>query len=285
LVRVITITNQKGGTGKTTLSALLACGLSELGHKVLLIDLDPQAHLTSFFVKGNELDKYPGSLHMARGGQFKIIPLQQSKGRGRIGLIPSKLSYLVEVYRGQMPLTDVYAVDRRIRREPAINKGYNYVICDTPPELFAPTVWALYAADFIIIPSNFEELSLMGAKLLIKEILPDIFAYKNLKVLGIVLTNITRKFERKTIDKVERNFVEKFLKRQIPLAFRNKFYRKSFFETIVYRHVELRDLVYRPRRWETPIFRIISKNRVLLDTAVKLAEEVINRVEYFQELQ
>ncbi|EZQ11346.1 chromosome partitioning protein [Candidatus Acidianus copahuensis] len=166
-LKVILLINQKGGTGKTTLSALIAIGLALLGKKVLLIDADPQAHLSSFFIKTNELDTYQGVLHMARGEKFKIIPVNIGKIKGKLGLIPSNLSYLVDVYRGQIPLTDPYALHKRLYREPAITKDYEWVIIDTPPELFAPTIWALYASNYLIIPSNLEELPLMGVRILI----------------------------------------------------------------------------------------------------------------------
>jgi len=69
---------------------------------------------------------------------------------------------------------DPFALYKRLMMEPTINKNYDYVLCDTPPELFAPTVWGLYAADFIIVPSNLEELSLAGVKLLLRDVLPEV---------------------------------------------------------------------------------------------------------------
>ncbi len=106
MVKVISITNQKGGTGKTTLSAILAYGLNLLNKRVLLIDLDPQAHLSSFFVKVSELDKFQESFHLARGDRFKIVKINN-----KLGLIPSRLSYIIAAYRGEMPSGDPFAID------------------------------------------------------------------------------------------------------------------------------------------------------------------------------
>jgi len=71
--KVITITNQKGGTGKTTLTALLAYGLAIRGRRVLMLDLDPQSHLSSLFLRINEVENISdGVLELATQGRFKI---------------------------------------------------------------------------------------------------------------------------------------------------------------------------------------------------------------------
>ncbi len=287
MVTVITITNQKGGTGKTTLSALLAFALTELNKKVLLIDLDPQAHLSSFFIKPNDLENIEGSLHMALGQRFKIVKIND-----RLGIIPSRLDYMVRAYRGELPMTRPYAIDERLRRpsrlrmEPAITGRYDYVIIDTPPELYPPTIWGLYAADYIIIPSNLEELSLMGVRLLIKDILPDVFLYSKheVKVLGIALTNITKRYRPETIEKIN-NAIVKFIRDKIPRTLHNRFYVRPLFKTIIHRHNELRDVVYRPRRWEIPISRIMRRNEELFNEVREFGKEVLDRETLFQHLQ
>jgi chromosome partitioning protein len=283
LMKVITITNQKGGVGKTVLSALLAYGLLKVGKRPLLMDLDPQAHLTSFFIKSNELDAHQGSLHLARGERFEIVSINVSKDN-KIGLIPSRLTYMIDAFRGQLPLQDMYAVDKRLRTEPAINKNYDYVICDTPPELFAPTVWALYAADIIIIPINNEELSILGAKMLIQHILPSVFPYKkDLKVLGLVLTNITYRWKIDTIKRLNEK-ITNFIKNQ-SLAFKPYYYKDPLFNTTIHRENELKDLPYRPKRWETPLFRIMDRTPELNEEVVNFAHEVLQREQNFYPLQ
>ena len=282
-MKVIAITNQKGGVGKTVLSALLAYGLLKAGKHPLLMDLDPQAHLTSFFIKSNELDSHQGSLHLARGERFEIVPINVS-GSSKIGLIPSRLTYMIDAFRGQLPLQDMYAVDKRLRTEPAINRDYDYVICDTPPELFAPTVWALYAADIIIIPINAEELSILGAKMLIQHILPSIFPYKkDLKVLGLVLTNITHHWKTGAI-KILGERITNFIKNQ-SLVFKHHYYKDPLFNTMIHRENELKDLPYRPKRWETPLFRIMGRNPELNEEVIRFTYEVLQREQNFYPLQ
>lgn len=289
MVTVITVANQKGGTGKTTLSALLAYALGELDKRVLLIDLDPQSHLSTFFIKVSDLENVEGSLHMALGQHFEIKPITDE-----LDIVPSRLDYMIRAYRGEMPLTRPHAIDERLRglrsptrlrREPAITRTYDYVVIDTPPELYSPTIWGLYAADYIVIPSNLEELSLMGVRLLIKDILPDVFQYskRECKVLGIALTNVIRRYKPETMDKIN-DAIKKFIQRDIPMTLRDRFYARPLFKAVIHRYNELKDIVYRPKRWEIPLFRIIRMNRELYNEVVEFGKEVIDRETYFQPL-
>ena len=285
--KVITIANQKGGTGKTTLTALLAYGLALRGHRVLLLDLDPQSHLSSLFLKINDIENVTnGVLEFAAGARFEIRKIQIAPGRVKeIGLIPSGINYILNVYRGQIPAWDPNAIYKRIMKEPAIMRNYDYVICDTPPELFPPTIWGLYAADYLIIPTNLEELSLAGVKILFKEIIPDVIlnSKKELKVLGIAIVNVTRKYKTETIKNLEDKFI-KFIK-HLPSSIYNRVYRNPFFETIIFRHSELKDLPYRPKRWEIPLSRIIESSSELKNEVLKFGKEVEERIERFEGLQ
>jgi len=279
--KIITITNQKGGTGKTTLTALLGYGLASRGYNVLLMDLDPQAHLSSLFLKINEVENISdGVIQMAQGLHFKIRDINLGT-KGRVGLIPSGLNYIVQVFRGQIPSWDSMAIYTRISREPAIN-SFNFVLCDTPPELFPPTIWGLYAADFVIIPSNWEELSFAGVKILLRDVLPEVIygSKKELRILGIILTNIVRRIKQSTIDSVGNNLL-KFIRR-LPPVIMERFYEKPILNTCVYRYNELRDLMYRPRRWELPLRRVINHNNELSGNVAQLTSEVIDRIQNFR---
>ncbi len=281
--RVITITNQKGGTGKTTLTALLGYGLASRGYNVLLIDLDPQAHLSSLFLKIDEIENVDdGAIQMAQGLRFKMRNINLGT-RGEIRLIPSGLNYIVQVFRGQIPSWDPMAIYTRISTEPAI-KGFDFVLCDTPPELFPPTIWGLYAADFVIIPSNLEELSIAGVKLLLSAVLPEVIyrSKKELRILGVVFTNIVRKVGQGTIDGIG-NGLLRFIRR-LPPVVAERFYEKPIFNAHMYRYDELRDLVYRPRRWELPLRRVIERNNELSGSVAQLTLEVINRIQNFKGL-
>ncbi|MEZ0346103.1 MAG: ParA family protein [Infirmifilum sp.] len=282
--RVIAITNQKGGTGKTTLTALLAYGLVKRGFRVLMVDLDPQAHLSSFFIKANELEHIDnGVLEATSGQRFQIRKVNIDTGRGILGLIPSGLNYIIKVYRGQIAAWDPFALYARLSTEVAINRGYDYVLCDTPPELFIPTLWGLYAADHIIIPSNLEELSLLGVKLLLREVIPDIVIRKKEppKTLGVVLINVTKKVSESTINKL-RESLRRFIEEKMPASVRSHIYENPFFDTVIHRYDDLRDLPYRPRRHEIPLGRVLRKNKDLEREVESFVNEVLNRINSFR---
>jgi len=277
--KVITITNQKGGTGKSTLTALLGYELASRGYNILLLDLDPQAHLSSFFIPVKELEYITdGVIQMATGEEFKIRKVNLNT-KGKLDIIPSGLNYIVAVYRGRLPLTYPFAIYDRISKEPFINKSYDYILCDTAPELFAPTLWGLYAADYILIPTNNEELSFAGIKLLIKEVLPDVIMHsrKDLKVLGIVLVNVVKRIRQDSLNQLSQYFT-KYLN-QLPSTIKDLFYKKPIFDTVVYRYQELRDLIYTPRRKGMPLDRLVRRSKNLQQNLSNLSDELLKRIQ------
>ncbi|HWQ18091.1 MAG: ParA family protein [Sulfolobales archaeon] len=295
--KVITITNQKGGTGKTTLTALLGYALAEKGHRVLLIDLDPQTHLSSFFIKTDQLeDTSDGSFELIEGYRWRIRPvLRALKSGGKLDLIPSGVNYMIKSYRGQLSSARTFALRTKISTEVAINQNYDYVLCDTPPELYPPTTWGLYAADYLLIPMNTEELSFAGVKLFLKHIFPDLVrelrtAEKDIKLLGIVYVNVLRPKRRtgrgslgrlKIIEEMSRK-LERFIRDELDYILRQYIYNPPVFNTIIHRDSTLRDLPYRPRRRAIPLQRILSKKP--MDEVFRLAEEVVERINNFRGL-
>jgi len=91
-----------------------------------MIDLDPQAHLSLMFLKiSTILNVRDGSLQMAQNLYFQIRHVGFGSSGVKADLIPSGLNYILEVFRGQIPSQDPFALYSRISREPATNKYYN----------------------------------------------------------------------------------------------------------------------------------------------------------------
>lgn len=88
---------------------------------------------------------------MLKTAFLKLVSIEHSKFRtrpinlgiekaGKAGLIPSGINYVIRVYSGKVPAWRPLALYLRIITEPAVNRDYEYVVCDTPPELFPPTM-------------------------------------------------------------------------------------------------------------------------------------------------
>ncbi|MFO1032336.1 MAG: AAA family ATPase [Planctomycetota bacterium] len=160
----IAVINQKGGVGKTTTTVNLGASLARRGHKVLLLDMDPQANLTVHVDKRPDLES--NTLTNLLVEDVPLKDLVQPTGMPNLFVVPSDTS-----------LAGVEQVlANRIGRETILRealevfpagKEFDFVLFDCPPSLGVLSANALVAADFVVIPMQAEYLSLQGmAKLL-----------------------------------------------------------------------------------------------------------------------
>jgi len=164
-MKIISLINQKGGCGKTTTAVNLAAALSRLNKKVLLLDLDPQAHTTVYL--GKDPDSYSLTslsifdYYLGKKTTFEladlVVPIEKN-----LDLIPSNisLSALEQETTGstnRMTVLDHFlAVDNKF--------SYDYVIIDCPPNLGVLTFNALLASNQIIIPIDISTFALRALK-------------------------------------------------------------------------------------------------------------------------
>jgi len=208
MAKIITLSNHKGGVGKTTSSINIGAGLNKLGKKVLLIDLDPQANLSqSLGVVDAEVNIY-GALR----GFYKLTPIKILKG---LDLIPSTLELSgAEIEMIGEPGRE-YILKQTI--EPIKNK-YDFIIIDSPPSLGLLTINSLTASDEVIIPLQAQFLALQGlVKLMevIKKI--QLRLNKDLELGGVFVTQFDNRkvLNRNVLETIKDHFKDQVFKTKI----------------------------------------------------------------------
>lgn len=163
--KIIAVTNQKGGVGKTTTCVNLAASLVATKKKVLLIDLDPQGNATM----GSGIDKndVEYSIYDVLVHNKPIAEVSIPAETCGYDMIPSN----ADVTAAEVELLDLQGKEFRLRDALAIERAeYDYIIVDCPPSLNMLTVNALAAAQGVIIPMQCEYYALEGLSALLNTI-------------------------------------------------------------------------------------------------------------------
>lgn len=163
--RIIAVTNQKGGVGKTTTCVNLAASLVATKKKVLLIDLDPQGNATM----GSGIDKndVEHSVYDVLVHGMPIAEVSIMAETSGYEMIPSN----ADVTAAEVELLRIEGKEFRLRDALAIERAeYDYIIIDCPPSLNMLTVNALAAAHGVIIPMQCEYYALEGLSALVHTI-------------------------------------------------------------------------------------------------------------------
>lgn len=153
MAKVISVSNQKGGVGKTTTSLALATGLQVKGYQVLAIDMDPQANFT--FSLGGEGDDGPTVYELLRGDVQPRFAIQRTSFvdliASSIVLSGAELEFTAEGRE--------YILKNVLK---PLHSRYDYIVIDSPPALGFLTVNSLAASDYMVIPMLADIFSLQG---------------------------------------------------------------------------------------------------------------------------
>lgn len=181
-MRRIAVTNQKGGVGKTTTTANLAAALAQRGQRVLLIDLDPQAHLTTHF--GLDASASVGVYELLTEPSARAADMLQTTEQN-LTIVPARMdlaaaeSELISVVGREVILRDKLA---------ALNDGFDWLLIDCPPSFGVLTLNALSAVEEVLVPLQAHFLALQGVSRLLETVgLVALRINPALRVAGFVL--------------------------------------------------------------------------------------------------
>ena len=212
--KIIAITNQKGGVGKTTTAVNLTACLAELGKRVLLIDTDPQGNATSgFSVNKLEQENTIYELLLGEAGIQECIIKDVLPG---ISVIPAN----VNLAAAEIELIGIENKEFILKKEVEyIMDDYDYIIIDCPPALNTLTLNAMTTANSVIVPIQCEYLALEGLSDLIQTInLVRDRLNPALDLEGIVFTMFDSRtvLSSQVVADVSEHFPDKIYKTHIP---------------------------------------------------------------------
>jgi chromosome partitioning protein len=216
--RVITVANQKGGVGKTTSAVNLAFALSQLGRRVLLIDLDPQGNATSGLACSEEIRNSLAS------GKTIYEALISGASIDEIAHMVRPNLYLAaagaDLVGAEIEMATMAGRERRLRALLyGVRDKYNIVLIDTPPSLGLLTLNALVASDTVLVPMQCEYYALEGLSALlgtIKRVKEQL--RPSLEIEGLVLTmfDSRNRLSHEIAREVRQHFPDKVFKSIIP---------------------------------------------------------------------
>ena len=203
--RIIAIANQKGGVGKSTTAVSLGAALAEAGHRVLVVDLDPQGNASTGM----------GVKHDAR--ETTIYDVLSSEASIRDALVPSAVEGLdgvpstIDLAGAEIELVSVFSRETRLRKalEPVAEGTYDFIFLDCPPSLGLLTINALAAAQELLVPIQCEYYALEGLGQLLRNVgLVQQNVNPQLRLTGIVMTmfDSRTKLAEQVVEEVRRYF-------------------------------------------------------------------------------
>jgi chromosome partitioning protein len=220
--KIIAVSNQKGGVGKTTTAINLAAALAITGKRVLLVDVDPQGNLTSGVGLKEQASDSPTVYEAltAEAEQDATLPILSTSVEN-LFLAPANRN----LAGAEIELVGLPQREMRLRNliEP-VRENYDYILIDTPPSLGLLTINALVASDAVLIPLHCEYFALEGIADLVATLRRiRSMLNPNLDIQGVLLTMHD---ERTNLGQQVANDIRKF-------------FQEKVFETVIPRNVRL----------------------------------------------
>lgn len=257
MCKIIAITNQKGGVGKTTTSVNLGACLASLGKKVLLVDIDPQGNTTSGIginkadVEYCIYDVLINDIHPKDAAVETKIP--------NLSIIPAT----IQLAGAEIELVPTISREVRLKKSLQLLKhNYDYILIDCPPSLGILTVNSLTAADSVIIPIQCEYYALEGLSQLLNTVrLVQKHLNTTLLIEGVLLTM----FDARTNLGIQ--VIEEV----------KKYFQQKVYQTIIPRNVRLSEapshgqsiITYDPRSKGAGVYLELAKEVISLEQTAR----------------
>lgn len=210
-MKILAITNNKGGVAKTTSVQNIGAAFEQLGKKVLIVDLDPQGNLSSSFgIDIDNLDKTVYDAMKDRDANKYIIKISD-----KLHILPSNLILeKANIEFSSLPVRELI-LDKTLK---SLTEKYDICMIDTSPSLSLLTTNAISCADSVYIPVKAGFFEMKGSKLLIdliNELKNDI--NQKLEIKGIFITQYDARtnISQAVIDAIDKNMPNKLLKTRI----------------------------------------------------------------------
>ncbi|GFN31300.1 ParA family protein [Paenibacillus xylaniclasticus] len=257
MAKIIAITNQKGGVGKTTTSVNLGACMASLGKRVLLVDIDPQGNTTSgiginkadvenciYDILVNEVPPKDAVAKTAIPG-LDVIPATIQLAGAEIEMVST--------------------ISREVRLKRALHQlkpDYDYILIDCPPSLGLLTINSLTAADSVLIPIQCEYYALEGLSQLLNTVrLVQKHLNTNLQIEGVLLTM----FDARTNLGIQ--VIEEV----------KKYFQQKVYQTIIPRNVRLSEapshgqaiITYDPRSKGAEVYLELAKEVIMYEQAAR----------------
>lgn len=186
-MKIISVSNVKGGVGKTSTAAILSAGLTQRGNNVLMIDSDPQTNLTMCFLP-EPPDGTPSIYHVYADG--KSLDEVRTSIKENLDLIIGDF----ELCNADMQFLKAGRLKMLRKAIKGIKSDYDFIVIDTPPNLGILSLNAFLVSDYIIVPMAADSFSLKGVRLL-KQTLDEVTeeTEKAVSVTGLLLTKYTNR--------------------------------------------------------------------------------------------
>lgn len=212
--KIIAVSNQKGGVGKTTTTVNVAACLAKLGKKVLLVDIDPQGNSTSGL--GIDKRRCEKTVYDCLVNEEKAENVIVETDYENLFVCPSNL----DLSGAEIELISVMGRENRLKESlSSVKEQFDFIFIDSPPSLGLITINTLTAADSVLIPIQCEFYALEGVSQLVETIKKIKKALNpELYIEGIVMTmyDARTNLAVQVVDEVKRFFPEKVYKTIIP---------------------------------------------------------------------